>query len=159
MNQMSAFDPQDMQGDPGMKQPAMSPASFTIKRLGKRPLTFEGTELCMAMSFVPNTPFWYEINIYRTVTQGFVVAVRLFFQSEDERDRVRAWECETVDQAFDCLEGYDAGADVRVGRQADDPDLTAAELAAHAFVLRSRVQAQRDQYHGLVGEILDELAR
>lgn len=157
MNQMPAFDTSDLKPDDG-HSPRMAPASYTVKRTGQRPIKFEGSELCMAMSFVPDTPFWYEINIYRTVSQGFVLAVRLFFQSEDERDRIRAWEFQTFDEVLDCLEGYDAGHDVRVGRFGHEPGLPVAALAAEAFALRARVEAQRDQFSSLLGEVLEELA-
>lgn len=136
----------------------MAPTTpFRIKRSGMRPLAFDGVELCMAMSFVPGAPYWYEINVYRTAGQSFVVAVRLFFRSENERDRVRAWEFESFDQVMDCLEAYDAAADVRVEHFADEEQMSAADLAAHGFLLRAKAEAARAQYSGLVGEILHEL--
>jgi hypothetical protein len=153
---MPVFDIQDMQPEPAPAVQA-SAATVMVRRTGLRPLAFQGSELCMAMSFTPEASYWYEINIYRTAGQKFVVAVRLFFQSEDERDRVRAWEFETFEQVLDCLESYDAGADVRVDVFADDAGWCAAELAAQAFSLRARVAAARSQYSGLVGEILHEL--
>lgn len=157
MNQFSAFQMQDGPSEPDRAAAAPSAAPFRIARSGMRPLAFEGTELCMAMSYVPGAPNWYEINIYRTTEQKFVVAVRLFFRSEDERDRVRAWEFESFDQVLDCLEGYDAATDVRIDQRIEQEGQSAAELAAHAFLLRARAEAARSQYAGLVGEILHEL--
>jgi len=156
VNQMSPFGFHDAAQDPESLVEARPAQGFRIKRTGQRPLVFEGAELCMAMSFVPGTPSWYEINLYRTSAQGFVVAIRQFFKSEDERDRVRAWEFESFEAAVACLEGYDAGEDVRVERFPDEAS-GAADLAASAFSLRAQVEAARDQYAGLVGEILYEL--
>lgn len=155
MTPMPAFDMSERQSE--MPAPGLQPTTYMIRRSGLRPLRFAGSELCMAMSFVPGMPYWYEINIYRTTGQKFVAAVRLFFQSEGERDRVRAWECESFDEVLDTLEGYDAGQDVRVELFADGGGMTAADLAAHGFTLRARAAAAREHYAGLLGEILHEL--
>lgn len=156
MTQFAAFQMQDSPAEPE-PVPASPPARFRIKRSGMRPISFEGAELCMAMSYVPGAPYWYEINIYRSADAQFVLAVRLFFRSEDERDRVRAWQFENFEQVIDCLEAYDAATDLRVDRFPGDGETSAAELAAEAFALRARAEAARTQFAGLVGEILHEL--
>ena len=156
MTPMPSFDMADSRGEPE-RSPAMMPQPFTIKRVGQRPLRFEGSELCMAMSFVPTCPSWYEINIYRTTAQSFVAAVRLFFVAEGERDRVRAWDCESFDEVLDTLEAYDAGRDVRVDAFPDDPGMTPGDLAAEGFMLRAKVEGARAHYRSLLGEILHEL--
>lgn len=128
----------------------------TLKRGGARPLSFRGTELCMAMSFVPGAPNWYEIDVWRTVEQRFVLAIKQFFRDENEIDQVHAWEFESFDAVMAHLEAYDPAEDVRV-----DVDPGAAmslpELAAHAFALRARAEEARRQFRGLVGEILYDL--
>jgi len=156
MNQFAAFQMQDTASEPD-PMPGPAPAPFRIKRSGMRPISFDGAELCMAMSYVPGASSWYEINIYRSTDSSFVLAVRLFFRAEDERDRVRAWQFESFEQVMDCLETYDAATDLRVDHFPEDPGMSAAELAAHAFALRARAEAARNQFAGLVGEILHEL--
>lgn len=135
----------------------MPPADYKIMRQGQRPLVFQGSELCMAMSFVPGAPYWFEINIYRTTDGRFVTAVRTFFQSEAENDRAKAWEMETFDGVLDVLESYDASHDIRVHGFADDDDMSAVELAAHGYSLMAKAKAARAQFSGLLGEILHEL--
>ena len=157
MNQFAAFQMQDAMSEPDQMPTAAPVAPVRIKRTGQRPLVFDGTELCMAMSYVPGAPSWYEINVYRSTGQKFVVAIRTFFRSEDERDRARAWEFDSFEQVMECLEGFDAAVDVRVDRFGDEAEMSAAELAAEGFGLRARVEAARAQYRGLVGEILHEL--
>lgn len=125
--------------------------SFRIKRLGARPLSFQGSELAMAMSFTPSIPYWYEVNIYRTVEQRFVLAVRLFFQSEHEQDVVRAWEFDSLADALDKMEAYDAAQDVRVTFDTSKP-MVVAELTAKAMDLHASAAAARGHYSGLVGE-------
>lgn len=132
-------------------------APFSIRRMGKRPLAFEGAELCMAMSFVPGMPYWFEIGIFRTTEHKFVVAIKTFYSSEQERDISRAWMCESFPDAMDIVEGHDPAADIRLDVGPEQDGLCAAELAAHAFALRARVAEARRQYASLVGEILHDL--
>lgn len=128
----------------------------TLKRVGTRPLTFRGTEICMAMSFVPGTPSWYEVNVYRTAEQRFVVAIKQFFRDADEHDICRAWEFDDFDGALSHIESYDPADDIRVDVDPSAP-MTLAELAAHALALRAKAAEARRQYRSLVGEILYDL--
>lgn len=148
--------------DPAAAQPAMaehtpfSPAaSHRIRRPGQRPLVFSGTELAMAMSFTPELPYWYEMNIYRTDTQRFVLIIRLFFQSETEEDFCQAWDFDTLMEVFDAVESYDAGKDVKLPSTASVA--TPAEMMAMALELRAKTLAARAHFKGLVGELFEEL--
>ncbi|MEM9425097.1 MAG: hypothetical protein AAGA06_00190 [Pseudomonadota bacterium] len=133
------------------------PQTYRIARVGARPLKFSGSELAMAMSFTPEIPFWYEINIYRTTEGDFVTAVRLFHQSEDRRDTAEAWRMATLEDALSALEHYDAGKDVDFALIEPGDCLCASELGARALDLQARIMAQRKHYGGLVGEVLYEL--
>lgn len=130
---------------------------FRIRRMGARPLVFRGTELAMSMSFSPELPYWYEMNIYRTEQQSFVLAIRMFFQSEDIRDHARAWELETIGDVFDRIEAYDAAQDIRLSLPDTLDGAAPAELAAHALDLSARVAAARAHFAGLVGELFAEI--
>lgn len=128
-----------------------------IKRVGGRPLVFDGTELAMAMSYTPTLPYWYEINLYRTSDHRFVACVRLFFVSADEQDTARAWECETLDGAIETLVRYDAADDVRLNVDPSFADQSAPEMAAQALDLRAQVKGYRQHYATLIGEFLHDL--
>ncbi|MEL6644570.1 MAG: hypothetical protein AAFQ79_11580 [Pseudomonadota bacterium] len=130
---------------------------FRIARSGARPLRFSGSELAMAMSYTPELPYWYEINIYRTAEKDFAVAIRLFHQSEDTKDTVEAWQCPSLEHALDLIESYDAAQDVMVGSAMETIGQPAAELAATAAHLKAKIAAARQHYQGLVGEIMAEL--
>lgn len=134
-----------------------NPAAFRIARAGARPLHFSGSELAMAMSFTPELPYWYEINIYRTTDTDFVVAIRLFFQAEEMDDKVEAWRCGSLEEAFVVVESYDAANDVVFSLDPTLQEKPAAELAANAISLMAQISAARKHYGGLVGEILSEL--
>ncbi len=133
------------------------PVSYRIVRSGARPVKFKGSELAMAMSFTPEIPYWYEINLYRTTSSEFVAAVRLFHQSEEKRDTVEAWSFKSLDEALAALEHYDAAMDVDVVLPEVGEEQCAAEIAARALELRARIESQRQHYRGLVGEVLYEL--
>ncbi|MEO0697999.1 MAG: hypothetical protein AAFY84_18115 [Pseudomonadota bacterium] len=128
-----------------------------IKRVGGRPLVFEGSELAMAMSYTPTLPYWYETNLYRTTDNRFVACVRLFYVSADEQDTARAWECATLDEAIEKLVNYDAAADVRLTMDYASHDFYAAEMAAHALDIRARAKGYREHYASLIGEFLHDL--
>lgn len=132
-------------------------AAFVLQRAGSRPLRFEGSELAMAMSYTPEIPFWYEINLYRTAHQTFVTAVRLFHQSAEKQDTVRAWENGSLDDAIDKLSRYDAGYDVPVTLDFDAAAAPPSELSAQAFALQARISEARHHYKSLVGELLYDL--
>ena len=128
-----------------------------IKRVGGRPISYDGSELAMAMSYSANLPYWYEINLYRTNEQRFVATVRLFFVSEQEDDRVQAWEFGDLDEAIEALIQYDAAHDVYLDMGLDTGTAAPAELAAYAMELRAKVADYRHHYKSLIGEFLYEL--
>ncbi|MEM6548597.1 MAG: hypothetical protein AAF713_12745 [Pseudomonadota bacterium] len=129
----------------------------TLQRSGQRPLTFTGVELCMAMSFTPGSPFWYEVNVYRSDDNRFVVRVAMFTTAEDDPEVKRAWECESFGEVMDSLEIYDPAGDLHLGMPADAVGQSALDLAAHALSLRARAAEARRQYAGLIGDLLYEL--
>ncbi|ETX29345.1 hypothetical protein [Roseivivax isoporae] len=131
-------------------------SSYRLPQPGARPLVFSGSELAMAMSFTPELPYWYELNVYRTREQTFVLAIRQFFQSEEQTDIVKAWAFDSLPDLFDRLETYDAGADVRTPHL-DLERSAPAELAAAAMDLKSRVIAARTHFAGLVGEFFAQI--
>lgn len=140
----------------GPSERASSATTFSFPRSGQRPLVFRGSSLAMAMSFTPEIPFWYEINIFRTEDQTFVLAVKLFFQSETEKDTVRAWSFDTIEALFQALEDYDAAEDIRLGFS-ETEGLCPAELVAMAYELKAKVEAYRAHWSSLVGELFMEI--
>ncbi len=92
---------------------------ITLRRTGERPLSFQGAELCNAMSYVPGTPLWYEINVYRTAGETFVANVRMYTRSENEKDRFSCYEASSFDEVLSWLESYDPADDIRALPLAD----------------------------------------
>lgn len=142
---------------PGM--PAENPLMpQRLRRTGQRPLNFTGRELCSAMSYASGTPLWYEINLYQTHDDKFVVDVRMFSKSEDERDMHRAVEVGSIDAMFEWLENHDPIVDVDCDCMTlAGSSLSPSEVALRAADLRMRVDEGRRQYADLVGQILYDL--
>ena len=111
----------------------------------------------MAMSYSSAIPLWYEVNFYRTVEQGLVTAIRLFYQSEDRQDSVKAWEASSLDEAISLLTDYDAAHDVPVGLDFDLLNMSPAETAAQALQLATQIAEYRHHFQSLVGEFLHDL--
>lgn len=141
-----------------MSTPSQAMQQFRLRRPGARPVIFTGIELAMATSFTPELPYWHEINIYRTNDQRFIMALRLFFQSEDEEDTVQGWEFSDLPSLFDALEQYDASKDVKVAFK-DFANASPAELTAMALELQAKIAAARAHFAGLVGELFEEMDR
>ena len=157
MTQMTSFSSTSpFAGEGAPLAPADAPDAIRLKRVGARPLAFEGEELCMAMSFIPGMPMWFEINVWRTASGGFVTAVKQFHRDADRVDTCRAWEASSFEEVMSGLERFDPAQDMEMdpepGRHA-----SAAELSAAALAMRARIAEARRQYDGLVGEILFEL--
>ncbi len=131
-------------------------ADYRLPQPGGRPNVFKGTELAMAMSFTAGLPYWYEINLYRTQEQTFVVAIRQFFTAGEKEDIVKSWPFNSVDEALAIIENYDAAADVAMP-EIDFEKTPPAELSSHAMMLKAEVEAARAHYAGLVGELLAEI--
>lgn len=133
-----------------------SAVQHKLPRQGGRPIIFDGTELAMAMSYTPSLPYWYEINLYHSETQEFIVAIRKFFQSQNEADQVKSWTFSSLDAAIAHVENYDAAVDVLIPEM-DLAAMAPAEMSAMALSLKADVEGVRHHYAGLVGELLMEM--
>ena len=139
-----------------MPEMPASTTAYSFPRPGQRPLTFNGSILAMVMTFTPDFPFWYEVNIFRTDDQNFVLVVKMFFQSENEQGTVRAWQFDDLMEVFTAMEQFDAAEDIRVGFP-ETAQMCPAELAALAYELKAKVGAYRSHWASLVGELFLEI--
>lgn len=148
---------QDRLSELGWKiPPAAILPIVSLRRTGLRPLAFNGTTIVMASGISPDLPFWYELNVHRTDTDGFVSDIRLFGKPANSSDIFRVTEHDTLAEVFDLFEAYDSSADL-----AATPDLPStashAALALHRASLRMRVNQITDHYRALVGGFLAKL--
>ena len=131
---------------------------YRLKRTGQRPYMFNGTELCNAMSYVPGTPFWYEINIYQNLNETFVVEIKMFTKSDNDREMFRVMEVSSLSDVFEKLENYQTAHDIEVPLvNFADTRKSVAEVGLQAAQIRLKMKEASRQFSDLVGQILFEL--
>jgi hypothetical protein len=135
---------------------AASAQVITLKRSGERPVRFKGFEICCASSHRVGPPFWYEINIFRTVDDRFFADVRLYQKSDAHKDRFTVFEAGSFDMALEALKSYDPLRDIAV-EPFFDGDVAPVEIALEAARLRLRIEEARQQYDGLIGDVLNQI--
>jgi hypothetical protein len=138
---------------------AIAEQFFTLRRNGERPLAFAGSEVCSAMSYMPGTPLWYEVNIYRTAARGYVGYVRMFTKSEDDKDRFSGCEADSFEEIIHWLVSYEPAHDISASIPVDDPTVSAVELGIKAAAVSLKLAEARRQYADLLGEILYTLEK
>lgn len=128
-----------------------------LKRTGARPFLFNGTTVATVCGVTPALPFWYELNVHRTVIGTVVSDIRLFHKSPDLPDLFWVAEHDGLDEAIDRFERYEPAGDVAVPREMSTPAGSAAELALATARLQLRVDQVTQHYRALVGELLHVL--
>ena len=125
-----------------------------LKRTGARPYLFNGATVATVCGITPLLPFWYELNVHRTVIGTFVSDIRLFHKSADLSDLFRVAEHDDLDDAIACFERYDPAGDVLPPQEIAKRAGFAAELALWTARLQLQVDATTQHYRALVGELL-----
>lgn len=125
-----------------------------LKRTGRRPFMFNGTAVATICGVTPELPFWYELNLHRTVLGGYVSDVRLFNKSPDRADLFWVEEHEDLDEALAWFERYDPAGDVTPPGEIAMRASSSAALALQLARLQLQVDQITQHYRALVGELL-----
>jgi hypothetical protein len=125
-----------------------------LKRTGARPYLFNGATVATVCGVTPLLPFWYELNVHRTVIGTYVTDIRLFHKSPDLSDLFWIAEHDDLDDAITHLERYDPAGDVLPSQEIAARAGSAAELALWTARLQLQVDAITQHYRALVGELL-----
>lgn len=134
-----------------------TPEVLTLRRTGLRPLSFRGNDIAHGMSFRVGPPLWYEINVFKVATGGYVADVRMFTKADGESDKFTVVACETLEQVAEFLEGYEPALDVDVAMDVDNQAAPLTDVAFQALAVRLRVESAKTQYASLVSEIFAQL--
>jgi len=129
-----------------------------LRRTGKRPYSFNGVAVATVSGITPALPFWYEINIFRTVSDTYVSDIRLFHKEADYPDFFRVEEHLDLETVFEHLEGYDPAGDLALSPSM--PKWSTSNAALEFGVARLQMQVNRiNQHYGsLVGALLHDIA-
>lgn len=138
--------------------PRLAPMQL-LERTGRRPLAFNGRILATVCGVERVLPYWYEINVHRTVLGDYVSDIRLFGKSQDAVDLFRVAEHPDVDALCDYLETYDPCCDLPPVRQDAVGSLSCAALSLRAIELQGAMRGITDHYRATVGALLNALPR
>ena len=127
-----------------------------LKRTGERRYAFNGQILATVCGVDRILPFWYEINVYRSVIGTYVSDIRLFGKNEEIADVFRVAEHNGIEELRDHLGRYDPRYDLPPIRYDRSPQSSAA-LTLCALEVRADMQRISDHYRATVGALLDVL--
>ncbi|MGI4730662.1 MAG: hypothetical protein ACRYFW_02805 [Janthinobacterium lividum] len=127
-----------------------------LRRTGQRSFAFNGQILGTVCGVDQVLPFWYEINVYRTVVGTFVSDIRLFGKDAGAADLFRVAEHDTIDAVHTRLEQYDPSCDLPPVRY-DATSVSAATLTLRAIEVRAEIRRINDHYQVTMGALLTAL--
>ncbi|MBK1660061.1 hypothetical protein CKO45_17665 [Paracraurococcus ruber] len=130
---------------------------FTLRQSGARPVTFTGRHLGQHNGYRLGTPFWHELNLYQTADGRFVADIRVFFKAQGSKDQFHVTIVDSLEEALQVFEGYDARQDVSAEFDLEDAALVPAELMVQAAALRYRIADAQSQYSAVLGTFLAQL--
>mgnify|MGYP006274795803 CR=1 FL=1 len=124
-----------------------------------RVLRFRGRH-CLGVASGPSAgQVGYALHLYETVEGRLVLTVEAHLDLSGHERKRTAWKVGSLAEALSRLEAYDAATDVPVPVDPDDPDLSPAEMIAHALTLRARIDVSRRVFRDLRQELADAVAR
>lgn len=136
---------------------AMGSGVFTLRKSGGRPVSFSGRHLGQHSGYRVGTALWHELNLFQIDDGRFVADIRVFSKAPGSKDQFYVEVVETLEEALQVFESYDARRDVTAEFDIDDPDQTPAELMVHAAALRYRIAEAAAQYRAAVATFLQNL--
>ncbi len=129
----------------------------TLRRTGRRPYTFNGETLVTVCGITPALPFWYELNVHRTVIDTYVSDIRLFHKTPDLADLFWVAEHDDVEEVTAHFERYDPTGDVTPPREMTRAG-SIAELALWTARLQMQVDGITQHFRTQAGELLHALS-
>ena len=129
-----------------------------LRRTGLRTFAFNGQLLGTVCGVDQVLPFWYEINVYRTVLGTYVSDIRLFGKGVDAADLFRVAEHDTMEALQEHFEHYDSSCDLPpIAYDSDTGATSAAALTLRAIEVQAEIRRIADHYQVTVGALLNAL--
>jgi hypothetical protein len=131
--------------------------SFTLRRVGRRPLRFQGWQLVEATGYTPAAPVWYDINVFETRAGSIVVELLVHREAMSEPDLSHVEIFKTIAEAAAWLEQYTPAADMAVGGTVAQNNTPLAFAVLQAVQLRQRLARVDDVFRSLLSEVFQGL--
>lgn len=132
------------------------PATYTLRRTGRKPVRFEGWQLIEATGADRAKSVWHELNVYRTVDNTFVIELTTRRRLPEEQDKACVKSFPDLAAAAVWLENYRPADDVPV-----PPGLTAEAALPWAVLqavqLRQCISRVVLDYQTLLSEVFAAL--
>lgn len=133
------------------------PPSQVLRRTGQRPFAFDGAVVAFVCGVTPVLPYWYELNVHRASSGGWVSDIRLFSKASDKPDLFRVEQHDDLDAVFAHFERYDPSADLEPGAAMLEAGGTNTQLALHTARLQMQLNRITDHFRALAGDLLNRL--
>jgi hypothetical protein len=162
---MSAIRVFEQVGDqPGLASPlevrsaarSLSSNTYVLRKSGSRPVSFNGRHVGQHSGYRVGTPLWHELNLYQTDDGRFVTDIRVYSKAAGSKDQFHVNVVESLEEALQLFEGYDARTDVTADFDLDG-EMAPAELMVQAAALRYRIADAVSQYRAVLGSFLQSL--
>lgn len=109
------------------------------------------------VSDMPGSPVAYVLDFHETVGGRCSLVLEAHMRVPDHATSQTSWKAGSPAEALELFKTYDAAADVPVAIDPDSPELSAAEMIAHALHLRALMDVANRTFGQLVREFADEL--
>ncbi len=126
----------------------------SLRRTGRRPFLFNGNVIATVCGITPLLPFWYELNVHRTVLDSYVSDIRLFNKAPDLPDLFWVDEHDDLDDVSTHFERYDPAGDLSPPQEMTGHGGSSAQLALWTARLQLQVDQITQHYRALVGDLL-----
>ncbi|MGK7867645.1 hypothetical protein [Falsiroseomonas sp. E2-1-a20] len=131
---------------------------FILRKSGGRPVSFSGRHVGFGNGYRAGTPLWHELNLYQAEDGKFVADIRVFSKAQGSNDQFHVCVADSVEEALQFFESYDARSDVQADFDPADPALAPAELMVHAAALKYRITEAESQYRAVLASFLHQLS-
>lgn len=136
---------------------SLSSSVFTLRKSGARPISFSGRQLGHHNGYRLGSPLWHELNLYQTEDGRYVADIRVFTKAQGAKDQFHVAVMDSLEEALQFFEGYDARGDVPADIALDDEALSPAELLVQAAALKARVADAVSQYRAVLSAFLADM--
>ncbi len=134
-----------------------APATFTLRRTGRKAVRFDGWQLIEAVGSNTGRHVWNDLNIYRTVKNCVVVELIARRSGPDHHDIFQVKTFEDMAAAAAWLEAYRAAEDVPIPAGLGEVDTALPWAVLQAVQLRQTIDRIEADYHALLSEVFAAL--
>ena len=128
-----------------------------LRRSGKAPYRFKGVKYASSTSYYCGSRLWYEVNIFTKSSGGFVLDLRVFKKSDEDKDLFKIESFDSMEDMFEFLENYDPTEDVSIFFDASEKSISTSDMTLKAVSLRQAIDEASRDYRSLVGDMLYQL--